>query len=87
MDIGFDNHFCVKYGAKEFASGERHIKGVESFWIYAKMCMAMFDKTAPVIVGVAKDALEKLKSLEEIRFVLASDIMLSLFEKELLPSC
>lgn len=45
------------------------------------------DKAAPVIVGATKDVLEKLKSLEEIRFVVASDIMLSLFEKEIRPSC
>lgn len=45
------------------------------------------DQAVPIIVAAAKDVLEKLKSLEEIRFVVASDLMLSLFEKEILPSC
>jgi O-acetyl-ADP-ribose deacetylase (regulator of RNase III) len=45
------------------------------------------DQAVPVIVAAAKELLQKLSSLEEIRFVVASDLMLSLFEKELLPSC
>lgn len=45
------------------------------------------DQAVPIIVAAAKELLQKLSSLEEIRFVVASDLMLSLFEKELLPSC
>lgn len=43
VDIGFDKHFRVNHGANEFASGERHINGIESFWIYAKRRMAKFN--------------------------------------------
>ena len=32
VDIGFDKHFRVHHGNNEFASGERHINGIESFW-------------------------------------------------------
>ena len=31
VDIGFDKHFRVNHGNNEFASGERHINGIESF--------------------------------------------------------
>jgi len=31
VDIGFDKHFRVHHGNNEFASGERHINGIESF--------------------------------------------------------
>ncbi len=39
VDIGFDKHFWVNHGANEFACGERHINGIESFWRYAKRRM------------------------------------------------
>lgn len=45
------------------------------------------DQAVPIIVAAAREVLEKLSNLEEIRFVVASDLMLSLFEKELLTSC
>ena len=35
-DIGFDKHSRVHHGDNEFANGERHINGIESFWSYAK---------------------------------------------------
>lgn len=31
VDIGFDKHLRVNHGSNEFACGERHINGVESF--------------------------------------------------------
>jgi transposase-like protein len=43
VDIGFDKHFRVNHGANEFASGERHINGIESFWSYAKRRLAKFN--------------------------------------------
>ena len=36
VDIGFDKHVRMNHSAHEFTSGERHIKGIESFWSYAK---------------------------------------------------
>jgi hypothetical protein len=36
VDIGFDKHLRVNHGNNEFACGERHINGIESFWGYAK---------------------------------------------------
>ena len=43
VDIGFDKHFRVNHGANEFASGERHINGIESVWSYAKRRLAKFN--------------------------------------------
>jgi len=31
VDIGFDKHLRVNHGTKEFACGECHINGIESF--------------------------------------------------------
>ena len=46
VDIGFDKHFRVNHGNNEFASGERHINGIESFWSYAKRRLAKFNGVA-----------------------------------------
>ncbi len=46
VDIGFDKHFRVHHGENEFASGERHINGIESFWSYAKRRLAKFNGIA-----------------------------------------
>ena len=43
VDIGFDKHFRVNHSANEFANGERHINGIESFWSYAKRRLAKFN--------------------------------------------
>ena len=42
LDIGFDKHFRVNYSANEFARGECHINGIESFWSYAKRRLQKF---------------------------------------------
>ena len=36
VDIGFNKHLRVNHGNNEFACGDRHINGIESFWGYAK---------------------------------------------------
>ena len=43
VDIGFDKHFRVNHGANEFACGQHHINGIESFWSYAKRRLAKFN--------------------------------------------
>lgn len=43
VDIGFDKHFRVNHGENEFANGERHINGIESFWSYAKRRLTKFN--------------------------------------------
>ena len=43
VDIGFDKHLRVNHSANEFANGERHINGIESFWSYAKRRLAKFN--------------------------------------------
>jgi transposase len=43
VDIGFDKHFRVNHGANEFARGEHHINGIESFWSYAKRRLQKFN--------------------------------------------
>lgn len=43
VDIGFDRHFRVHHSHNEFAKGERHINGIESFWSYAKRRLSKFN--------------------------------------------
>lgn len=43
VDIGFDKHFRVNHSANEFARGEHHINGIESFWSYAKRRLQKFN--------------------------------------------
>ena len=43
VDIGFDKHYRVNHGENEFAQGEHHINGIESFWSYAKRRLAKFN--------------------------------------------
>jgi transposase len=43
VDIGFDKHLRVNHGDNEFACGERHINGIESFWGYAKKLFSKFN--------------------------------------------
>ena len=43
VDIGFDKHYRVHHSENEFANGERHINGIESFWSYAKRRLAKFN--------------------------------------------
>ena len=43
VDIGFGKHLRVNHSANEFASRERHINGIESFWSYAKRRLAKFN--------------------------------------------
>ena len=61
VDIGFDKHFRVNHGNNEFASGERHINGIESFWSYAKRRLAKFN-------GVAKHTFYLHLKETEFRF-------------------
>ena len=42
--IGFEKHFWVNHGANEFAAGERHINGFESFWSWPNKRMAKFNR-------------------------------------------
>ena len=61
VDIGFDKHFRVNHGNNEFANGERHINGIESFWSYAKRRLAKFN-------GVAKHTFYLHLKETEFRF-------------------
>jgi transposase len=61
VDIGYDKHFRVKHGAYEFANGERHINGIESFWSYAKRRLAKFN-------GIAKHKFYMYMKETEYRF-------------------
>ena len=36
MDVGFDSYFRVRHGRDEFVQGASHIKGIASFWSFAK---------------------------------------------------
>lgn len=43
VDMGFEKRFRVNHGENEFARGNRHINGIESFWSYAKRRLARFN--------------------------------------------
>jgi len=43
VDVGYEKHFRVHHGANEFARGDRHINGIESFWSFAKKRLAKFN--------------------------------------------
>ena len=43
VDVGYAKHFRVDHSANEFASGSRHINGIESFWSFAKRRLQKFN--------------------------------------------
>ncbi len=42
VDLGYEKHYRVYHGDNEFAAGERHINGIESFWAFAKLRLSRF---------------------------------------------
>jgi len=40
VDVGYEKHLRVHHGENEFALGDNHINGIESFWGYAKHRLA-----------------------------------------------
>ena len=43
VDVGYSKHFRVYHGENEFANGNHHINGIESFWSYAKRRLVKFN--------------------------------------------
>ena len=43
VDVGYSKHLRVQHGHNEFANGNRHINGIESFWSYAKRRLVKFN--------------------------------------------
>src|SRR6056300_534860 len=43
VDLGYAKHFRVHHGHNEFANGNKHINGIESFWSYAKRHLVTFN--------------------------------------------
>ena len=43
VDVSFDKHLRVNHGRNEFARGDVHVNGIESFWSYAKRRMVQFN--------------------------------------------
>ncbi|MCW9709278.1 IS1595 family transposase [Fodinibius salsisoli] len=43
VDVGYDKHYRVKHGGDEFARGNQHINGIESFWSFAKRRLTQFN--------------------------------------------
>ena len=43
VDLGYAKHFRVHHGHNEFANGNKHINGIESFWSYAKRHLVKFN--------------------------------------------
>jgi len=42
--MGYKKNFRVHHGEHEFARGNCHINGIESFWSYAKRRLAKFNR-------------------------------------------
>ena len=42
VNYGYKEHFRVKHGENEFASGHNHINGIENFWGLCKVRLAKF---------------------------------------------
>jgi transposase len=43
VDVGYEKHLRIHHGKDQFARGDRHINGIESFWGYAKRRLAKFN--------------------------------------------
>lgn len=43
VDVGYAKHFRVNHGNNEFARGQCHINGIESFWSFTKRRLAKFN--------------------------------------------
>ncbi len=43
VDVGYSKHFRVNHGENEFARGEHHVNGIESFWSFAKRRLQKFN--------------------------------------------
>ena len=43
VDVGYAKHFRVNHGENEFARGDPHVNGIESFWSYAKRRLQKFN--------------------------------------------
>jgi len=43
VDMGYAKHYRVHHGANEFARGNQHVNGIESFWSYLKRRFTMFN--------------------------------------------
>ena len=43
VDVGYAKHLRVDHAANEFATGSRHINGIESFWSFAKRRLQKFN--------------------------------------------
>jgi hypothetical protein len=56
-DLGFDKHFRVNYRNDEFAPGERHINGIESFWSYAKRRLTKWQRPSSYTLRKPSSAL------------------------------
>lgn len=46
VDVGYERHLRIHHGRNQFARGNRHINGIESFWGYAKRRLAKFNGVA-----------------------------------------
>ena len=42
VDMGYSKHYRVHHGVNEFARGNAHINGIESFWAFAKLRLIKF---------------------------------------------
>lgn len=79
VDFGYKKHFRVHHGKNEFARGNAHINGIESFWGYAKTRLVKFK-------GMDKNTFNLHLKESEFRFNNRKQnlykILLEIFRKE-----
>lgn len=47
VDMGYEKHYRVHHSDNEFARGNQHINGIESFWSFAKRRLRKFNGILP----------------------------------------
>ena len=43
VDVGYAKHYRVNHSANQFANGQSHVNGIESFWSFAKRRLQKFN--------------------------------------------
>mgnify|MGYP003120468541 CR=1 FL=1 len=76
VDVGYDKHFRVEHQIDEFAIGNNHINGIESFWSYAKRRHQKFN-------GIRKDQFLFHLKESEFRFNHRNDNLYKVMLKRL----
>jgi alpha-D-ribose 1-methylphosphonate 5-phosphate C-P lyase len=78
----YKRYFRMHYSKNEFARGNSHINGIESFWGYAKTRLVKFtDKPEQVKEWIKICLIYTLKNVN-LDSIIASKILLAIFRKK-----